>query len=174
MCHPILPMKSPSQPGIATAILSLFSPIFPSHTPNRESRCPRTFPHSLKTSILSMLKQCASPSTHVVLTKVCSSFSSLPSRLASRSLVQQQASHREISELRRTIPRSECILAFPPRFLLDGVATTWADKVLIRLCWFTVDDFSPARFEHAFQCIHGERALASLKSDGGQEMKLAS
>ena len=95
------------------------------------------FTSCLKTSILSMLKECASPSndtTHVVLTKVCSSFSSLPSRLASRSLVQQQASHRKISELCHTIQRSESILAFPPHFLLDGVATTWANKLSTRLC----------------------------------------
>ena len=93
---------------------------------------------------------------------------------ASESFSRQQASHREISELRRTISRSEHILALPPQFLLDGVATTSAIKLSTRLCWFTVDDFAPVRFEHAFQCIHGERAFASLKNDGGQEMKLAS
>ncbi|KIK02059.1 hypothetical protein K443DRAFT_542669 [Laccaria amethystina LaAM-08-1] len=52
MCHGILPMKSPSQPRIVTAILSLFSPIFPSHTPYSfvcKSRCWCTFTRWLKT-----------------------------------------------------------------------------------------------------------------------------
>ena len=153
MCHPILPMKSSSQPKIATAVLTLFSPIFPYHTPHsfvHESRCPCT--HSLvawrlrfwvssppsgdKTTWMpvSNVHLHSNDTTHVVLTKVCSSFSSLPSRLASRSFVQQQASHREISELRRTIPRSECVLALPPQLLLDGVATTWVNKLSTRLC----------------------------------------
>ena len=43
-----------------------------------------------------------------------------------RSTIHQQASRREMSDLRRTSPRSDCTLAFPAHVPLDGAATTWA------------------------------------------------
>ena len=51
--------------------------------------------------------------THVVIAKVRSPLSSLPSRPASHSIVQQKASRREMSDLRRTTPRSESLLQNP-------------------------------------------------------------
>ena len=62
---------------------------------------------------------------------------------------------------------STCLSPLSP-FPLDGVATTWASKSSTRLYQCTVIDFALARFEHAFQCIHGQRAFAPLKSDGRQ------
>ncbi|KIJ96011.1 hypothetical protein K443DRAFT_310857 [Laccaria amethystina LaAM-08-1] len=67
-----------------------------------------------------------------------------------------------MSELRLATPKSECIRAFPP--LAPWMATTWTSKSSTKLCKCTANDFALGQFEHAFQCIDGQRTFAPSKS----------